>query len=121
MQLIAAQGFNSHAWEWSVDGGTTFFSAGSVNSPPNEFALRTVDFTFGGAPTTAEVLIVRTVMSGGGGNAAGYTRMDNISFLGNATLIPEPLTYAFLLGGLALIGVGLRRRFQAVAQSGLGV
>jgi hypothetical protein len=107
-----SQGFNKTDWEWSTD-GTNFVLAGIVNVPVNTYVLQTVDFDFGGALAAATTLYIRNVLTGGGSTAAGYTRIDNVTFLGAVTAIPEPSTYAFLLGGLALAGVGLSRRLRA--------
>lgn len=52
---------------------------------------------------------------GDGGSASDRRRVlvDNITVNGTASAIPEPSTYAFVLGLAALVGVGARRRRRA--------
>lgn len=51
---------------------------------------------------------LRLVQTGSGIAAAGTSRVDNVEIAGTA--IPEPSTYAAILGGVALLGVAARRR-----------
>jgi len=43
-----------------------------------------------------------------------WTLSDEIDFTGTAAVVPEPETYAMLLGGLGILGVAVRRRRRSV-------
>ncbi|MBJ7310806.1 PEPxxWA-CTERM sorting domain-containing protein [Rugamonas sp. CCM 8940] len=55
---------------------------------------------------TVQFLVINEA---GGGNPSGL----RAEFLSSITAVPEPETYAMLLGGLALVGCAARRRKQA--------
>jgi hypothetical protein len=56
----------------------------------------------------ASNVYVRLIQTATGVNANGTSRVDNVEIAGTA--IPEPSTFAAILGGVALLGVAARRR-----------
>jgi hypothetical protein len=56
------------------------------------------------APTTLRIY------GSGASSGLGTLRVDDVTLHGAVTAVPEPSTYAVLLGLLALVGVMLRRR-----------
>jgi hypothetical protein len=56
----------------------------------------------------ASNVYVRLIQTATGVNASGTSRVDNVEIAGTA--IPEPSTFAAILGGVALLGVAARRR-----------
>ena len=47
--------------------------------------------------------------------ADGFAVIDNVSFNGNGTTVPEPATWALMIGGFGLVGTALRRRPAVLA------
>lgn len=97
---------NKEAWILITDGGVqalvrlsswvSVTGAVSPASPPN------LDYTFGAGATAAGISTLGTVRVQDGGGFQG----SGVSF----TLVPEPSTYAALLGVVALVGVVYYRR-----------
>jgi len=108
-------GLRTLAWSYSVDGDSfTHFTTvdhvelfGSAN-----YGLVTLDLSSITAMNNQSQISLRGTLSALEGQtaptAAGNTRFDNVQF--TATAIPEPSTYAALLGVVVLGAVALRRR-----------
>lgn len=43
-----------------------------------------------------------------------WTFIDEVDFIGTVTAVPEPETYAMLLGGLGILGIAVRRQRRGV-------
>lgn len=110
-------GFDSLVVDYSVDGGSSWSDGISIptlessmgTSTANADAIRTVDFSTSTVLNDASNVQIRFTFDGGSlTSTAGNNRLDNIQFTG--TVIPEPSTYAALIGALALAFVAVRRR-----------
>jgi len=92
---------------WDNGGTWAFKYEGST--PGNVFG----DLTFTASSVSSVNLADNTLYNGG-----TYSQWHPAS--GSSTLqvsaIPEPSTYAAILGGLALLGLGIRRRFKQTKQ-----
>lgn len=53
----------------------------------------------------------------GASSSAGAFRIDDVQFIGTVTAVPEPSTYAAILGGVALVGVMVLRRRKSAANA----
>lgn len=99
--------------EYSLDGGS-FVSLG--NNAPTAGSWTEYDFDFAGIADGAQSLAIRytfgTTSDVDGNTLIGqvddHIGFDNIAFSG--TVIPEPSTYALIVGGLAVVGAAVRRR-----------
>jgi hypothetical protein len=100
--------------QWSNDGGANFTNFDTLtfadDSPSNVYSLFAYDSVGYGlsALDNQSDVVIRFQFSGGGAAAStgsGFV-LDNIV----VTAVPEPGTYAAILGALALVGVWLRRR-----------
>ena len=93
-------GFNSNVFSYSVNGGTSFVSLGTVATLPSAFALQTLDLT---AIPRSNTVIIRQTLDGAS-TASGNNRFDNLVVDGTVQAVPEPASMAALgLGALALI------------------
>jgi hypothetical protein len=108
--------FATISWSYSLD-GVSFTSVANTSSQINvSGALYSV--------FTADLSTI-TALNGAGTvwlgmdyleNSAGASVfIDNVAIYGTAAVIPEPSTYAAILGALTLGFVAIRRRFQAQA------
>ena len=68
--------------------------------------------------TSISPLVVRIYGFGGtGSTSTGNWRIDDISTSVFVTAVPEPSTYAAILGGVALVGVMVMRRRKSAAKA----
>jgi hypothetical protein len=88
--------------------GLSLFDAGGSQVTTEFFYLATTGFSFGFNPTTSTFGALSANGSFGGFTSAGSP--TNVGSPGTIGAIPEPSTYAALVGALALAGVALRRR-----------
>jgi hypothetical protein len=105
---IYSRGFNGTV-ELTLAGGATV-------APSQLFVARTGETTFDLGyyiGETRTVLASRTMTNAAIGNSIGfYADVRGVGVVGamdNLSLVPEPSTYALLLGGLAFAVIGLRR------------
>ncbi len=102
-------------WSYSIDGGATKVSTGlsSVFST-NQFAQSLVDFSaISAMDNVLDLAIIGTVVEVAAGVQLNF---DNVAVYGTAFApIPEPSTYAAILGGLALGVAAVRRRKARLA------
>jgi len=101
-------------WGYSIDGGVTKLSTGlSSVFQSNVFSQSTVDFSLITALNGAmdAVLIGNIVES----QTSANLNFDNIGIYGVSQVIPEPSTYAAILGALTVGFVAMRRRFARAA------
>jgi len=91
-------------------GSGTFVSAGSSSSDTGAGHTRTaVDRSYAlGLTGISEAVTFRIFINDNAGGAALIAGIDNIRLDGSVVAIPEPSTYALLLGGVAAL-FGLRR------------
>jgi hypothetical protein len=108
----------SIAWSYSIDGGATKTSAGIGSSTVSgsTFTQHTVNF---GAITAltgvADVYLIGLVSESIG---TANLQVDNLAVYGtSASAIPEPSTYAAIMGVLALVGVTIARKRRALAKA----
>jgi hypothetical protein len=103
-------GTNSIGLEFSND-GVSWTSAGTFNIGAVDTAYSVA--VAGNETSTAYMRLNYLTVDANGFNSA---LIDNVSFsVGSTSPIPEPSTYAAILGGLTLGFVAIRRRFQAKA------
>lgn len=95
-------GFSSQTWSWSTD-GTSFTDFFVLTDIPSSFAVREID---GPAELDGVLNAFLRVTFDGASATNGNNRLDNITL----TAIPEPSTYAILLGGVVFALILLRRR-----------
>jgi len=88
--------------------GLNLFDAGGSQVTTEFFYAATTGFSFGFNPTTSTFGALSANGSFGGFTSAGSP--TNVGSPGTIGAIPEPSTYAALVGALALAGVALRRR-----------
>jgi len=88
--------------------GLALFDAGGSQVTTEFFYSATTGFSFGFNPTTSTFGALSANGSFGGFTSAGSP--TNVGSPGTIGAIPEPSTYAALVGALALAGVALRRR-----------
>lgn len=101
-------GFTTQDWSWKVDEGDDFVSVGDPIEPPGSFAtVAPTGLSEVAELTNADAAWIRVVFDGATG-ASGNNRLDNIQF--NATPIPEPSTYAAVLGIVGLAVAVWRKR-----------
>ena len=97
----------------SVDGfsANTYSTIASANSAWSFVNSGTLTSITG---TNSSPLTLRLYGSGGSSAAAGNWRIDDLSvtLAITAVPVPEPSTYAVILGGIALAGVMIRKRRQ---------
>lgn len=85
--------------------GVILFDAGGSEVTRNSFGAATTGFSFGFDPTTSTFGALSA-----NGSFGGFTSAGSPTNVGSPGAIPEPSTYAALVGALALAGVALRRR-----------
>ena len=85
--------------------GLSLFDAGGSELMRAEFGAATTGFSFGFDPTTSTFGALSA-----NGSFGGFTSAGSLTNVGSPGAIPEPSTYAALVGALALAGVALRRR-----------
>ncbi len=90
----------------SADNYAANLASGSLTNDGSWYSSGSISITLS-AVTTATTL---RIYGSGASSAAGTLRLDDISFAGSVTPIPEPSTYAAIFGTLALVGVALHRR-----------
>ncbi len=101
-----SSGFTTGTWSYSSN-GTTFTSFGaSTATTSTSFAVATPGSTVTQLNNLSNVFLRYTLS--GSTDVSGNNRIDNISL--SATAIPEPSTFAALLGLTALAGAATRRR-----------
>lgn len=124
LEAFRSNGGTSAPVNWQIQLSTTgasgnFASIGSY-SIVSGTATNTTTFgslLLGSAADNNPSLVLRFVatsatrVDSGAGAANGTVRLDNISITGTA--IPEPSTYAAIVGLIALLGAELRRRRRA--------
>jgi hypothetical protein len=101
-------------WAYSIDGGATKLSTGlSTAFTGNVFAQQTVDFSSITALNgVADVYLIGQIVES---QTTVQLSLDNIGIYGVSQVIPEPSTYAAILGALTVGFVSLRRRFKRSA------
>lgn len=92
-----------------------YLGISDTTSPASEFAVDSVD-TFVG-PATDDWQLVNPssqayIDDGGSAFTQSYTS-DSLAFTMNANVVPEPSTWAMLLGGLGLLAFWHRRKLNA--------
>ena len=106
--LIAGDTYELQIFSDSTDGTlntTTFSSANSVGLQDNDGSTDGVgQFVTGTFVATGSNEVV-SISPG-----ATYSVIGNVNLVEEAAAVPEPSTYALLLGGLALLVIQLRRR-----------
>jgi hypothetical protein len=107
----------SVAWFYSTDGGTTKTSAGiSSNAVTGtSFTQYTADFSaITGLTGVADVYLIGVVSES---ISTANLQFDNLAVFGTSAVsaIPEPSTYAAIMGALALVGVTIARKRRALA------
>jgi hypothetical protein len=85
--------------------GLSLFDAGRSLVTAESFGAATTGFSFGFNPTTSTF-----GAESANGSFGGFTSAGSPTNVGSPGAIPEPSTYAALVGALALAGVALRRR-----------
>lgn len=108
--IIGANGVgtlsNVYLWDiGTITGATSFAGAGTYNTELSGLSITTEGFN----------LFVKSLglLTTGKNALAGVTDYGTISSTIVATAVPavpEPATYAYLIGGLAIVGMSLRRR-----------
>jgi hypothetical protein len=107
-------------WSYSTDGINFITAATASNlidtSVNNTFSGYTASIT--GLNAIADVpsfdaFYVKLDVTQGGPSQSRAVNFDNVAIYGTAAAIPEPSTYAAILGALSLGFVAIRRRFQA--------
>ena len=83
--------------------GTSWTSSKLATNTSYSFSLSAISVV-----NNASNVYVRLIQTATGVNASGTSRVDNVEIAGTA--IPEPSTFAAILGGVALLGVAARRR-----------
>jgi hypothetical protein len=83
--------------------GTSWSSTKLATNTSYSFSLSAISVV-----NNASNVYVRLIQTATGVNASGTSRVDNVEIAGTA--IPEPSTFAAILGGVALLGVAARRR-----------
>jgi hypothetical protein len=86
--------------------GTSWSSTKLATNTSYSFSLSAISVV-----NNASNVYVRLIHTATGVNASGTSRVDNVEIAGTA--IPEPSTFAAILGGVALLGVAARRRRSA--------
>ena len=104
------------AWFYSTDGGTTKTSAGiSSNAVTGtSFTQYTADFSaITGLTGVADVYLIGVVSES---ISTANLQFDNLAVYGTSAVsaIPEPSTYAAIMGALALVGVTIARKRRAL-------
>lgn len=106
-------GFNANTWAYSVDGGSFTTIAGvSTATRTTTFATASFSLSAISAIENQSNVVLRYTVDGAT-SGSGNNRIDNLTIAGTyspAAAIPEPSTYAAILGGVALLGVAARRR-----------
>ncbi|MES2089815.1 MAG: PEP-CTERM sorting domain-containing protein, partial [Pseudomonadota bacterium] len=110
--IIGANGVgtlsNVYLWDiGTITGATSFAGVGTYNTELSGLSITTEGFN----------LFVKSLglLTTGKNALAGVTDYGTISSTIIATAapvpaVPEPATYAYLIGGLAIVGMSLRRR-----------
>jgi hypothetical protein len=83
--------------------GTSWSSTKLATNTSYSFSLSAISVV-----NNASNVYVRLIQTATGVNTNGTSRVDNVEIAGTA--IPEPSTFAAILGGVALLGVAARRR-----------
>jgi len=83
--------------------GTSWSSTRLATNTSYSFSLSAISVV-----NNASNVYVRLIQTATGVNTSGTSRVDNVEIAGTA--IPEPSTFAAILGGVALLGVAARRR-----------
>lgn len=98
-------GFNSQAWSYSLDGGSTFnpLATFSGSAIPSSFGVET--FSLVPALDNQASAILRLTVDGAS-STSGNNRIDNLTI----AAIPEPSVYAGAIGMIAFSFAAWRRR-----------
>lgn len=96
-------------------GSVTYSDSSTGTGWTNSKTATNTSFSFSLSAVTAlnnvSNVYIRLIQTGTGIAGAGTNRVDNFTFSGTTvSAVPEPSTYAAILGGLALAGVAARRR-----------
>lgn len=99
----------SIAWSYRPNPTAASIPLGVTSSVgTGTFAVQSVDLTaVAGFENQAEAVLIGTMI---GVDVDSQLQLDNIQFIATATAIPEPSTWAAIIGGLALGAAALRRR-----------
>ncbi len=96
---------------WTPVGSESFNQLFSVNQPTGDIEMRTNTFFDGGGPLATGVGSMAFVFLNTGGAESMYREIDIFgTATGAAQAIPEPSTYATLIGAISLGLVWMRRR-----------
>jgi len=102
-------------WSYSIDGGVNKVSTGLSSAfATNVFTESILNFgSFTALDGLANVVIIGEIVENG---AQARLSLDNVGiYATSATVIPEPSTYAAMLGALTVGFVAMRRRFARAA------
>lgn len=99
-------------FQYSFDGVNFTTFADLLTNPPSDAGhFQTVSGSIASASQQTVTLRIANGVTAASGNDFA---LDNIS-LSTATTVPEPATWAMMIGGLGLAGMALRRRRFAIA------
>ena len=122
--ILAAAGLIAPQVQFTIDGGVTWTDVSSTNDYVSQFTglpvggasptpAATFDIT-GALPTNVDGIRLIGTSGGYASGGGGFLGAREIEVLANA--VPEPSTYALMLGGVTVL-LFLARRGQAIARS----